>query len=79
MSRAANSFQANTVVCATGDAAHNALGAQSVAFGVATGGRQGGDVGASSGAGWPRHVAQGLGDLRHVDKGGAAGTLGRGL
>ena len=50
MSCAADGFQVNAVVGATGDASHQAVGVQSVALGVSSWRRQGGDVGASAAA-----------------------------
>lgn len=48
MSRAADGFQVDAVVGATGDASHEAVCVQSVAFGMSSRGRQGGYIGASS-------------------------------
>lgn len=76
VSRAADGFQVEAVVGATGDAAHQAVGVQGVALRVAARGRQGGDVGAGPGARRPGHVSHSLGDLGHVDGRGAARTSG---
>lgn len=50
MSCAADGFQVDAVVGAAGDASHQAVGVQSVALGMPTCGRQGGDVGACAAA-----------------------------
>lgn len=77
VSGAADGFYVDTVVGATGDAPHQAVGVQGVALCIPTWGRQGGNVGAGPSARRPGHVSHSLGDLGHIDGWGAARTSGR--
>lgn len=75
LSRGTDGFQVHAVVGAAGDASHQAVGVQGVAFGFSSWGHECSYEGASTTAGRPGHIGHGLGDLGHVHVRGAARTF----